>query len=115
MQTKNTTYSHLPNSNSTQNHRSITKGATQTSFDLSLSNVEYLRYGNSKQKDISIIKGATPPFGMLARSVNNNAYRFGFQGQEGDNEIYGEGNLWTYKYRMEDSRLGRFFTPDPLA
>lgn len=41
--------------------------------------------------------------------------RFGFQGQENDNEIKGEGNSVNYTYRMHDPRLGRFFARDPLA
>lgn len=40
--------------------------------------------------------------------------RFGFQGQENDNEIKGEGNSVNYTYRMHDPRLGRFFAVDPL-
>ncbi len=31
-----------------------------------------------------------------------------------DNEIKGVGNSLNYKYRMHDSRLGRFFAVDPL-
>jgi RHS repeat-associated protein len=57
------------------------------------------------------------PFGMLQRSgqtVDNN-YRYGFQGQEGDDEVKGKGNSVNYKYRMHDPRLGRFFAVDPLA
>lgn len=42
-------------------------------------------------------------------------YRYGFQGQEMDNEIKGEGNSVNYKYRMHDPRIGRFFAVDPLA
>ena len=42
------------------------------------------------------------------------AYRYGFQGQERDDEIKGLGNSLNYKYRMHDSRLGRFFSIDPL-
>ena len=42
-------------------------------------------------------------------------YRYGFQGQEVDNEIKGDGNSVSYKYRMHDPRLGRFFAVDPLA
>ncbi|MES2557359.1 MAG: RHS repeat-associated core domain-containing protein [Bacteroidota bacterium] len=41
--------------------------------------------------------------------------RFGFQGQENDNEIKGEGNSVNYTYRMHDPRLGRFFAVDPLT
>ncbi|MEZ4827688.1 MAG: hypothetical protein R3C61_15610 [Bacteroidia bacterium] len=36
-------------------------------------------------------------------------------GQEADPEIYGTGNAVSYKYRVEDSRLGRFLSVDPLA
>ena len=43
------------------------------------------------------------------------SYRYGFQGQEGDNEVAGQGNSWNYKYRMHDPRIGRFFAVDPLA
>src|SRR5690554_3404956 len=43
------------------------------------------------------------------------SYRYGFQGQEMDDEIKGEGNSINYKYRMHDPRVGRFFAVDPLA
>ena len=42
-------------------------------------------------------------------------YRYGFQGQEMDNEVKGDGNSVNYKYRMHDPRVGRFFAVDPLA
>ena len=42
-------------------------------------------------------------------------YRYGFQGQEMDDEVKGEGNSINYKYRMHDPRVGRFFAVDPLA
>jgi RHS repeat-associated protein len=42
-------------------------------------------------------------------------YRYGFQGQEGDDEVKGEGNSVNYKYRMHDPRVGRFFAIDPLS
>ena len=42
-------------------------------------------------------------------------YRYGFQGQEKDDEIKGRGNSVNYTYRMHDPRLGRFFTIDPLV
>ncbi len=41
-------------------------------------------------------------------------YRYGFQGQEKDDEVKGEGNSINYKYRMHDPRVGRFFATDPL-
>jgi RHS repeat-associated protein len=43
------------------------------------------------------------------------SYRYGFQNQEVDAEVKGEGNSVNYKYRMHDPRLGRFFAVDPLA
>jgi RHS repeat-associated protein len=43
-----------------------------------------------------------------------NDYRYGFQGQEKDNEIKGEGNSLNYTFRMHDPRIGRFFAIDPL-
>lgn len=48
-------------------------------------------------------------------SVDSDSYRYGFQGQERDDEVKGEGNSYNYKYRMHDPRLGRFFAVDPLS
>lgn len=42
-------------------------------------------------------------------------YRYGFQGQEKDDEIKGEGNSYNYTYRMHDPRIGRFFARDPRS
>jgi RHS repeat-associated protein len=58
------------------------------------------------------------PFGMqLAnrRFVAGGRYRFGFQGQEGDDEWNGGGNSIAFKYRVHDPRIGRFLSIDPLA
>lgn len=41
------------------------------------------------------------------------AYRFNFQGQEQDDELWG--GAISFAYRVEDSRLGRFFSVDPLT
>ena len=56
------------------------------------------------------------PFGMLVpnRHASSAAYRYGFQGQEKDDELKGEGNSLNYKFRMHDPRVGRFFAVDPL-
>lgn len=48
-------------------------------------------------------------------SGSSDDYRYGFQGQEQDDEIKGKGNSLNYKFRMHDPRLGRFFAVDPLA
>ena len=52
---------------------------------------------------------------MRGSIQNIERYRYGFQGQESDNEIKGTGNSINYKYRMHDPRVGRFFAVDPLA
>jgi RHS repeat-associated protein len=57
------------------------------------------------------------PFGVEldGRTVSLEGYRYGFQNQEKDDEIKGEGNSINYTFRMHDPRLGRFFVLDPLA
>lgn len=57
------------------------------------------------------------PFGMLLpnRHGAEDDYRYGFQGQEKDDEIKGEGNSLNYTFRMHDPRLGRFFAVDPMT
>ena len=57
------------------------------------------------------------PFGfeMPERSYTGAQYRYGFQGQEGDPEIIGSENLWNYRFRLHDPRIGRFFVIDPLS
>lgn len=52
--------------------------------------------------------------GMPGRARTFSDYRFGNQKQEKDNEIYGEGNSYAFKYRMQDTRLNRFWSVDPL-
>lgn len=52
---------------------------------------------------------------MPGRNGSTGDYRYGFQGQEKDDEVKGEGNSINYKYRMHDPRIGRFFAVDPLA
>ena len=47
--------------------------------------------------------------------ISSDAYRFGFQGQESDDEIKGDGNSIFFKYRVHDPRIGRFLSIDPLA
>lgn len=55
-------------------------------------------------------------FGMLVpnRFESIEDYKYGFQGQEKDDEIKGEGNSLNYTFRMHDPRVGRFFARDPL-
>jgi RHS repeat-associated protein len=59
------------------------------------------------------------PYGMLLQhrhgTESGGTYKYGFQGQEADDEIKGTGNSYNYEYRMDDPRIGRFFACDPLA
>ena len=47
--------------------------------------------------------------------TNIGGYRYFFNGQESDNEVFGENSLFAFEYRMHDARLGRFWSVDPLA
>jgi RHS repeat-associated protein len=49
------------------------------------------------------------------RHGSSDSYRYGFQGQEKDDEINGEGNSVNFTFRMHDPRVGRFFAVDPLT
>jgi len=49
------------------------------------------------------------------RRANTPEYRYGFQGQEMDDELKGEGNSLNYTFRMHYPRVGRFFARDPLT
>ena len=49
------------------------------------------------------------------RHGSSESYRYGFQGQEKDDEVKGEGNSLNYTFRMHDARVGRFFARDPLS
>jgi RHS repeat-associated protein len=50
---------------------------------------------------------------MPGRNASTGDYRYGFNGQETDDEITGSESHVSYKYRMHDARLGRFLSPDP--
>jgi len=54
-------------------------------------------------------------FGSIMASVSKGEYRYGFNGMEKDNELKGEGNSYSYAYRLYDSRLGLFYGIDQLA
>jgi RHS repeat-associated protein len=49
------------------------------------------------------------------RNYTTGEYRFGFQGQEMDAEIKGDGNSYEFNYRFYDPRIARFLSVDPLA
>ena len=50
-----------------------------------------------------------------SQSTTIGGYRYFFNGQEGDNEVFTENGLFAFEYRMHDARLGRFWSVDPLT
>ena len=50
---------------------------------------------------------------MSGRSYSSPAYRYGFNGQEKDDEVSGSGNTNTAEYWEYDCRLGRRWNLDP--
>jgi RHS repeat-associated protein len=57
------------------------------------------------------------PFGipMPGRNKESKWARFGYNGKENDDEVYGEGSFQDYGFRMYDSRITRFISVDPLT
>ncbi len=54
------------------------------------------------------------PFGFpMPKRFGRTLYRYGFNGQEKDNEIYGEGQSYTAEFWQYDARLGRRWNVDP--
>jgi RHS repeat-associated protein len=55
------------------------------------------------------------PFGMgmPGRKFAAESYRYGFQGQEKENDVVQGG--FAFRYRIQDSRIGRFLSVDPLS
>ena len=57
----------------------------------------------------------TPTYPPKSSRPAMGGYRYFFNGQEADNEVLGEGALHAFEYRMHDTRIGRFWSVDPLA
>ena len=51
---------------------------------------------------------------MPGRGFQAGKYRYGFNGKEKNDEIYGEGNAYDFGDRIQDSRIGRWLSLDPL-
>jgi RHS repeat-associated protein len=58
------------------------------------------------------------PFGMVmpnrSFSLSSKGYRFGFNGKELENDLYGSGNAYDFENRIADVRLGKYLSLDPL-
>jgi len=46
---------------------------------------------------------------------DENLYRYGYQGSEKDDEVKGQGNSYTTRFRQLDPRIGRWLSIDPKA
>jgi len=58
------------------------------------------------------------PFGQIEPSRNSTystAYRFGYNSKEQDPEMKGSDNSYDFDFRIQDPRLGRFMSIDPLT
>jgi hypothetical protein len=60
-----------------------------------------------------------PPFGSAINEIQyksdtGGSYRYGFNTQEKDDEVAGEGNSYTAEFWQYDGRLGRRFNVDPI-
>lgn len=62
--------------------------------------------------EYSVVKSSTS--NTYFRMGSMNAYRYGFNGMERDDEAKGAGNSYTTPFRQYDPRLGRWLTIDPL-
>ena len=51
---------------------------------------------------------------MPGRSYSSPSYRYGFNGKEKDDDVKGTGNSIDFGFRIQDTRLGRFLSVDPL-
>ena len=58
-----------------------------------------------------------PPLTYRSKSPspNTGGYRYFFNGQEGDNEVFGDNSLCNYEFRVYDTRLARFWSIDPIT
>lgn len=94
---------------------------------LSFCQIEGGTYTNADIDEPAIFRRALTPQEIAnlyaancqAHTVSSNApydgYRFGFNGKEKIDEVYGDGNFYDYGFRVNDPRIGRFLSVDPLT
>jgi RHS repeat-associated protein len=82
---------------------------------------EFTAKGNNTNVNV-LINGSTGTKTLLLDNIRLErisdgveSYRFGFNGKEADNEVYGAGNEYAFEYRIHDPRLGRFLSIDPMS
>jgi RHS repeat-associated protein len=73
----------------------------------------YYQREEALEKSSLFVVGALEVNGVSQKN-RVRTYRYGFQGQEKDDEWKGEGNSLAYENRIYDSRLGRWLSVDPV-
>jgi len=68
----------------------------------------------TKKLCINYYAFGSPMTGRTWVASSTEKYSFGFNGKLNTDEIYGEGNVVDFGARIYDSRLGRWFSTDPL-
>ena len=78
---------------------------------------DYANLREPSTKEVEKLRLHYSVFGMYqpGRQFNAGEYRFAFQSQESDDEIFGShSSFLNFTYRGYDSRIGRFWSIDPL-
>jgi RHS repeat-associated protein len=96
-------------------------GTNLSTFHMTIDNVIVTQYENKSQPMYTAqLMSLTDYYAFGApmpgrNYVAANSYRYGFNGQEKDNEVYGEGNEYDFGARVYDPRVSRFFSIDPYT
>ena len=113
-----------PDSDDEYTAKGIAVGEVQHyTFLCTENDTQYLHIGGYLVAADEIAATATITFSSLQLTAPTNlstisipySYRYGFNGKENDNQVYGNGNLQDYGMRMYDTRTARFISVDPLT
>jgi RHS repeat-associated protein len=69
---------------------------------------------DERRRDLASHVPNNPLFPRSCSRSCSRSFRYGFNGKEVDSEINGNGNAYDFGARMYDSRLGRWWSVDPL-
>ena len=119
MVSQNVTLAQFDNSNVTNGTDPTTPQAGDTHYELTnhLGNVMAVISDKASATNEPTVVSLSDyyPFGMtMAGRIYDAGYRYGFQGQDRERELWG-GEASFFTYRISDNRLGRFFSVDPLS
>jgi hypothetical protein len=74
-----------------------------------------LKLSYYKQTELKIISSKKVLTSVKSENKKRSNYLYGFNGQEKDNEVSGEGNTYTAQFWEYDSRTGRRWNTDPVV